>query len=530
MRLAGRDPEAADFRLRLRAGPHLFTDWRYVMVADVWDGFRWVERNSGDRVPLRVYDDKGEYAKGKIDAVMAPDDVPLGIRLAAQPGSRTDPRPHDGPPGMTLLQDGARLRTWGFNGWGFRRNVSRFDGAVYCAESDDGFEWRNRQVCAFDFSACPDASAREPPTVFIDPAAAADERYKMVFLGHSRAPEYAAQRRALLDRWLAQQPDAIDPTALSMLDSNTAPQFDYARYGAVSEDGVMWRVLPDPLLFVRSDAQNVVYYDEAQQTYVWYLKSGWPAGRRCIARAETADFRRWPQPQVALLPPTHLGPDADWYTSSKTVYPGAPDHHLMFPTLYRHTTDDAELRVYSGPDGMTWNEVPGGPVLEPGPDSAWDGGFFTAGHGLVPLGGDQVGLPLSTSAWPHKYPRNRETMESQRTAYVVWPRERLVALEAAGEGRFATMPLIFTGRRLRLNVRTRRAGEIRVEVGTSRPDGGFDTVLPGHSFADCRPIVGDSSDHVVGWRDGDDLGHGKSQALTFRFQLRAAQLFSFEFV
>jgi len=119
-------------------------------------------------------------------------------------------------------------------------------------------------------------------------------------------------------------------------------------------------------------------------------------------------------------------------------------------------------------------------------------------------------------------------MGSHRVAYAVWPRERLAALEAPERGGFATLPLLLPGRRLRLNVRTKRAGEVRVEVATSGPDGGGEVVLPGRGFDDCRPIVGDELDHLVQWKDGDDLGHVDGQAITLRFRLRAAELFAFE--
>ena len=106
--------------------------------------------------------------------------------------------------------------------------------------------------------------------------------------------------------------------------------------------------------------------------------------------------------------------------------------------------------------------------------------------------------------------------------------ERLAALTTQERGGFATLPFLRTGRRLRLNVRTKRAGEVRVEVATSAPNGGGDRVLPGRSFEGCRPIVGDPADYVVRWKDGEDLGHAADQALTLRFHLRAAELFALE--
>jgi len=523
MRLAGRTPGDIQLSFPLAPGPHLFTDWRYILSGESWGGFHWVSRETGEIFSVRVRDANGEYTDGPIDAVMAPGDIAYGIRIVTQHATKSAPIDDDDAPGMHILLDGGRLRTWGLSA-----HSPLYDGVIFCAESDDGFAWRHRQVCTFDWSACPDARTKEPPSVFIDPSATPDERYKMVFYGQAAQPEHGAWRQALLERWLAERPDAIDPNALSFPPDGAPPVIRYARFGAVSADGLHWRVLPEPLLLLLSDCQNVVEYDPARASYVWYLKSIGFGARRCIARAESADFRRWPLPEPMLIPSTEQGPASDWYTSSKTMYPGTTDHHLLFPARYRHATDDTELHLFSSQDGLAWSAVPGGSVLGPGPHGAWDAGFLIAGVNLIPLGGDQVGLPITNSAWPHKFPRNKYTMGSHRLAYAVWPRERLAALEAPERGGFATVPLRFSGRRLRLNMRTKRAGEVRVEVATSGPDGGGEAVLPGRGFDDCRPIVGDELNHIVQWKDGEDLGHVEGQAITLRFRLRAAELFAFE--
>ena len=101
---------------------------------------------------------------------------------------------------------------------------------------------------------------------------------------------------------------------------------------------------------------------------------------------------------------------------------------------------------------------------------------------------------------------------------------RLCALEAAESGRFSTYPLLFSGRKLVLNLATLRAGVVRIEV--TDPSG---RVLPGRSWADADPIVADAGDHTVTWRGEADIGHEDGQAVIFRFQLKAARLFAFEF-
>jgi len=123
---------------------------------------------------------------------------------------------------------------------------------------------------------------------------------------------------------------------------------------------------------------------------------------------------------------------------------------------------------------------------------------------------------------PHKYPR---TKPLGAIAYAWWPKGRLAALEAVEEGEFSTPLLIFSGRRLLLNVQTKKAGQVLVEVADNqgRP-------LPGRSFSDADPINGDFFDFPVSWKAETDLGDISGQPVVLRFRMKGARLFSFEFI
>ena len=166
---------------------------------------------------------------------------------------------------------------------------------------------------------------------------------------------------------------------------------------------------------------------------------------------------------MLVWPTSERRPSDDWYTNSKTIYPGTVDQHLMFPALYHHHDDTSELLLYASPDGIVWNEVPGGAVLDAGPEP-WDAGCVFGGTDLIPLGGDRVALPYGGYPQPHKYPRNRHSFW-RTNALAIWPRERLGGIQADDEGAFATLPLITEGSTLRLNARREgrrpRAGRAR---------------------------------------------------------------------
>jgi hypothetical protein len=293
-------------------------------------------------------------------------------------------------------------------------------------------------------------------------------------------------------------------------------------WGATSPDGVHWTALAGPLVLHYSDTTNVVYYDEQLQRYVWYARCS-AYGRRCIGRAETEDFRRWPLPEMLVWPGLQNHPADDWYTNSKTVYPDTVDQHLMFPALYHHMDDTSELRLFSSADGTVWSQAPGPPSLPPGEAGSWDAGCVFGGTDLIPLGGDRVGLPFGGYRHPHKYPRNPHTFRHDK-GYAVWPAERLAALEAPQDGSFITLPMVAKGRRLRLNAAVRSAGHILVEAADRRGQ-----PLPGHSFDDAVPILGDSHHHQVAWRGGGSTGVEPEHPLMLRFRLRCARLFAFEF-
>jgi len=193
----------------------------------------------------------------------------------------------------------------------------------------------------------------------------------------------------------------------------------------------------------------------------------------------------------------------------------------MFPLRWSLPEDRFDFHLAASPDGVVWNFVPGGPVCKPGQPGDWDAGVVAPGLGLVPLPGDRMGILFAGSPVPHKYPR-RPPLGA--LAWAWWPKGRLVALQAALEGSFKLYPLRFKGRGVRLNFRTAPTGYVQVEAL-----GANGKVLPGRSFTDCDRLVGDQIDKVVTWQGEADLGHPPDSAVTLRFRLRSAELFSVEF-
>ena len=290
--------------LELGPGPQLFTDWRYVLPGEIGVmGPYWAEPE-GTPIPLRLWDDVDRRDQ-LIRARFMPSDVPSGIRIVATTAQREGPLPTGAPPGRRIIYRDGLYQTW------FDRGTGEAIRPLWYAESSDGYEYGGERECQFDWSAAPEAAGHERTEIFFDPSAPAEESYKMFF--RCGVPTDGEARRQILEHFARERPDDIHPLG---------GDFRYlsGMWGATSPDGVYWTVLPGPLVIHYSDTTNVVYYDERLRRYVWYARCS-AYGRRCIGRAETGDFRRWPLPDLLVWPGLHHHPADDWYTNSKTLYP-----------------------------------------------------------------------------------------------------------------------------------------------------------------------------------------------------------------
>ena len=498
-------PWLPGIHLELTPGPHMFLDWRFVQPGEVGlSGPRWTDA-AGTPLPLRLWDHP-QHGGRDPGARFEPRDVPTGIRLAAQSADREGPFPHRGPPGQRILEVHGSYLTWYSTATGEQTVPLR------CASSDDAYSWRDLGECRFDWSACPEAAGRQRSEIFLDPSGPDDERFKMFF--RAAIPGAQADKRRLVERFLKERPESVVTVGRSVDHLS-------GMWGAVSADGISWRGLPGPLVLHYSDTTNIVHFDQRLQAYVWYARCNWYYGRRCIGRSQTSDFRHWPAPQLLVWPQADDHPADDWYTSSHTCYPGTAEHQLMFPALYHHNDDSSELALFSSPDGLVWSRVPGS-VLTPGAAGSWDSGCVFGGGDLLALSGRRVALPYTGYRHPHKYPRNPETFR-RLNGYATWPAGRLGGLVASEQGSFTTPPLVSAGSAVELNLRTRAAGAVWVEVADR--DG---VPLPGRSFAEADPVTGDHLAHRLSWRG--ETGVNLEQPRILRVRLQAAELFAFQVV
>ena len=495
----------------------VFTNWHYVHPG----GFSWVN-DAGEGVTV-------SGSEGPWDAHFRRGEYPHGIRLRALPAQRVGPllaleKPWEGK-GIriaTMLADGGKFR-----GWGNSQDADGNGHACYF-ESADGLQWERPNLGQVEFAGGRENNLMDyqPGCVFIDPSAPPEERYKEVDLRDLSDAEFEAYKQL--------RPDAWESRAHRSDVGHT-----YAVTGGVSADGLRWARLPEPLVVEHSDTQPVCMFDEQLGKYVLYTRNwsvgaraegaaddrglSWiGVGRRSIGRSESADFHRFPLSEIILEPGPDVLPSDTLYTNCKTTIPGAPDQHLLFPTVWHTSDDTTSIALASSRDGRVWHWLPGSPVAHTPPFGEWDGGCMFAHPNLLELPTGDFVLPYTGYLFPHKYPRGQWRYQP---GLLVWPKGRLIALEAEDRGEFSTVAFMPPGRKLLTNCLTQRAGSILVEVA-GRSGG---EPLPGRSFAECDPIIGDRFRHPVTWKGESDLGFEAGNPVLLRFRLEKAAIYCLDF-
>lgn len=426
------------------------------------------------------------------------------------------------------------------------------------AESDDGIHWRKPNLGLHEFQGSKannivmvrqkvGDAVSEPgePAVFKDenPDAAPDARYK-AFLPANRLP--ADHTRGLL--------------------------------AFKSPDGLHWSPMSDKAVITDGafDSQNLAFWDASHGCYraYWryFTKGGhdakvWnPQGHRAIRTATSQDFINWTnQADLRYVE----SPSEQLYTNQVKPYHRAPHILIGFPTRYveRGHDDgpDDEARASAGPDrvrrwssslkalperenrewrakaserygraltegllmasrdGVTfkrWNEGFLRPGLErPG---TWNYGHqFVAWH-PIETRGTLEGAPNELSLF---------AVESYWTGTSDLLRRYTLRLDGfvsasapMGGGELITQPLIFKGKSLSLNFATSAAGRVLVELqdGAGQP-------LKGFRLEECEELFGDTHDREVVWKSQPDLSKLAGQVVRVRFELRDADLYSYQF-
>ena len=493
-------------------------------------------------------------------------DAPLGIEIAVQPAAKSDP---------VLVPD----RPWERGGIGavgsFYRQDGRYvmyyrgdPGGLCRAESEDGLHWTKPELGAVEF----EGSKRNNIVgdyyrVFEDPSAPPSERFKAVggeggMYLRDRDSEGNLVELSVDEEAVARMGGPRNPSLQDILQLQESLKENYRGKwgqlkafltGAVSPDGLHWTDLEEPLLEEFVDGDNVVFYDEKLGKYVGYLRFH-VAGRRCVGRSESDDFRAFTPEQLMVLTDPQDPPDTSFYNHGYTRYPGRDDLHLMFLSLYSQSRATKDIQLAVSHDGINWNRPDREtPLISNYSEGPGHGAMLYVAPGLLEMpGGGYAALYWGTA---RKHPHDDGWVRLP-LRQALWEKDRLAGIRARDYGRFTLRqdrhrapedcpdcieapphdrfpPLLDPDeppRQLKLNYRTDTGGWIKAELITHlgpKPHlSGSLQPIAGYSFGDCDVLQGDAIEEVVRWRGKDNVA-GLSDTLAVRIEMCRATLFSF---
>ena len=382
------------------------------------------------------------------------------------------------------------------------------------AESKDGVHWTKPSLGLIEFNGSKDNNIifggghsleAGPGTVFLDtnPKTPPSERFK------------AVASTGIHPRW----PENLEKDPAGMLLSVSADGLNWKRW---KDEPLMRTTLPNAF-----DSINVMFWSEAEEQYVFYLRY-MSQNIRTFARSTSKDLLTWTEPEPVSFgdnPMEHL------YTNAATPYFRAPHITLAFPKRYvplrkKHSDEKipgiSETVFMSSRDGVNWTPSREA-FIRPGRDDRnWIHRSTSTSVGILPTGEDELSL----------YVARHYTAPSVHLERFVLRTDGFSSISAkATGGEFVTKPLRISGEDLMINYATSAAGSIRVEVQDLN---GYP--LPGFELERCEPIWGDEIEGVVKWRRPDEtwtdeltLAGLQETPVRLRFVMKDADLYSLRF-
>ena len=336
---------------------------------------------------------------------------------------------------------------------------------------------------------------------------------------------------------------------------------DGGLYGYVSADGIHWKKMEHTVLVgMKSpsdfDAQNVMFWSEAENCYVVYARH-LEGGRRATMRATSQDFLHWTPTTLMTYSDTQsTTPSAHLYTNQTTPYFRAPHIYISLPgrIFFNHLksvvreddkkiagtrTISEELRTLY--KEKVSHEIQGGIgdysdgvllVTRAGTthyDFTFRESFIRPGIGLENWV-TRTNYPACgvVPTGPHEMSLYVQRHYGQKTGYLQRMTLRLDGFASVHApfdgGEMLTKPFTFSGNRLEINYSTSAAGSVSVEI--QQPD---HTPIPGFTLQECVKLMGDQISQTVSWQAGSKLSSLAGGPIRLRFVMKDADLFSLRF-
>jgi len=400
--------------------------------------------------------------------------------------------------------------------------LARDKAGAFCqcfARSQDGRTWEKPELGLIEYQGAKNnnivLTGAVETTVFLDPAAVPEQRFKAVSAMHWPDPQQAG-----LYIW-------------------------------TSPDGLNWAQPPTRVLPLLPDTANQAFYDTRLKKYVANIRVWNPL--RKIGRVEMDNILE-PWPFTPLEKPYHIWgegkiavpsrevpivfsydekdpPNSDHYNAACIQYPWADDAYFMFPSLYRHFPDPpkgkwgndgyVDIQMAVSRDGIHWTRPSREPYVPMGLEGEQDSSSLYMAVGAVRNGNtlyQYYGGYRSTHGQPGIENGGSIMRLEQRL-------DGFMCVSAPPEGGSFTTPAItFAGRRLLLNIDGSAAGTGGVALldGDGNEIGGF-------TLTECDEFGANSLSREVTWKGSSDVGAWAGKPVRLKFALKAMRLFSFRF-
>ena len=284
-----------------------------------------------------------------------------------------------------------------------------------------------------------------------------------------------------------------------------------------SEDGKTFTFLQDtPAIPYHSDTHNNFVYDEVRDRWLLFCRPRAYAGdhKRRISMQESKDLKHWTHERTILVPTETEKPE---FYGMGVFRRG--DLFWGILKIYDRSTGFMHAEIAWSGDGAHWSQVATHPpLLERGPEGAWDHGMVLVTESPVVVG-DEMRFYYGGTALDHNQKDNTAAI-GMATA----ERDRLVGLRPSGEapGYALTRPLLLSPETdLSVNAVVPEGGAIRTEL---RDDNNH--VLEGFSLDDNDAIHTSGYAQHVTWH-GQPIGTAPPGEVRIRFEVDNAQLFAF---
>ena len=476
-------------------------------------------------------------------------EAPEGVKLAVQPARKVGPffsreRPWEERSinhSATMVLDNGTYKMWYLSmGEPSSDDATSF---VCYAESSDGHNWARPDLGLYEYRGSRQNNILFPTdhffleSVFIDPTAPASERFKaisatLMYL-HNGVPVPGMNKKKLREllRETANLGDVGTPEEIMRREWVMEQHIR----GAVSADGLNWRILDEPLLGWHKDQSafdsiSVGGFDVDTGEYVAYLR-GIVDRRRSVRRTGGPKFGDWPKPNFVFMADSEDEPTTTVYQHCYTRMPGH-GMRVLFPSMYYQLDEELDIHLATSRDGHIWSRPERTPIIT---RERNDGGRYAclyAFPNLMPFNDEEWCLPFLAYNKRHVYtaPKDKPFPNEGEYWWAVWKQNRLVALEAPVQGRVTMVERELSGEELRLNFQTEPDGWVKVEVvGLPTTPPSYSLAYEGFGFEEADALSGDHLSHPITWNGSSDVSRFKGQKVSFRLTMSRAKVFAIEF-